>query len=104
MWVESSNPEWAFDYGVTEHSTFPDWIKFWFIPTPKAERLNYVEVGGKQPYEDGYFNGNTKELWPLLKRARNRGFISKKSKRVQVAFDMIVQGYLEEARYNGYEF
>ena len=98
LWCESNKPGWGYDYSLTERSTFPDWIKFWFQYTPKRERFEYF-ISGREPYEDGYFNGNTKELWGLLNRARNTGVISKRSKRVLTAFDYIVSGYLEEIEY-----
>ncbi len=98
VWYESSTPGWSYDYTGTERSTFPDWISFWFRYTPKRERIEYI-ISNREPYEDGYFNGNTKELWGLLNRARNTGVISKRSKRILVAFDYIVSGYLEEFEY-----
>ncbi len=86
------------DYSMTERSTFPDWVKFWYEKTPKRERFEYY-ISGKDPYEDGYFNGNTRDLLIMLNRAKDKGIVSKRSMRVLTAFDNIVSGYLEEREY-----
>lgn len=86
------------DYSLTERSTFPDWVKFWYEKTPKRDRFEYY-ISGREPYEDGYFNGNTRDLLLMLNRAKDKGIVSKRSMRVLVAFDYIVSGYLEEMEY-----
>lgn len=107
-WIKASTPgrrAWVSDlvtgyndYSMTERSTFPDWIKFWYECTPKRERLEYL-ITDREPWEDGYFNGNTRELMIILNRAKDTGVVSKRSKRILVAFDTIVSGYLEEMEY-----
>ncbi len=84
------------DYGSTERSTFPIWSKFFYETTPKNDKIKYCQVDGPKPYEDGFFNGNTKEFLRILNRAEN-GYMSDYI-RIRTAFDIAVQGYLSEIR------
>ncbi|WP_373073861.1 hypothetical protein [Sulfurimonas sp.] len=84
------------DYGMTERSTFPDWSKFFYETTPKNDKIKYCQVNGPRPYEDGYFNGNTKEFLRILRNAE-KGYMSNYC-RIRAAFDQSVHGYLSEIR------
>lgn len=89
------------DYRMTERSTFPSWSKFFYETTPKKDQWVYCQVGGPRPYENGYFNGNTKEFLRILSRAE-KGYMSDYP-RIVAAFDISVQGYLSEIRDWEYE-
>ena len=84
------------DYGSTIRSTFPDWSKFFYEKTPKNKYIDYCIVDGPKPYEDGYFNGNTKELKRILRNSRN-GRLSKYD-RISTAWEIAVLGFLSEIR------
>ena len=83
------------DYSISAKSTFPDWIKFWYVSTPIKKRFKYLDTRFK-PYEDGYFNGNTKEILAILENYKN-GYESK-SPRVRQAFSLALHGYLSEIK------
>lgn len=88
------------DYGMTERSTFPQWSKFFYETTSKNDKVKYLQVDGPRPYEDGYFNGNTKEFLKILSRAE-KGYMSDYP-RIVAAFDIAVQSYLQEI--NAWEY
>ncbi len=88
------------DYSQTERSTFPSWCKFWYVRTPKKERIKYI-IEDREPYEDGYYNGNTRDLLKMLVNSES-GYVSMKP-RTQTAWDLIVQGFLEDVKDWEYE-
>lgn len=75
------------DYSLTTRSTFPDWSKFFYITTPKPYK------GMPNPYKDGYFNGNTKELLKMLYTAKIGQ--APKTDRLRAAFDMAISGFYD---------
>ena len=81
------------NYSLSTESTYPDYLKFFFVKTPKNLRINYLEESSKESWEDGYFNGNRRELLRIFKSALD-GY-APKSKRLQTAFDMILEGYFK---------
>jgi len=83
----------AYDYSATIRSTFPMWSKFFYIKTPKKLKGLIYE-----PYNEGYFNGNTSELIKLLINS-TKGSLSK-SPRLRLAFDLAISGFYDEI----YEF
>lgn len=95
-WCDTDIPGWNYDYRSTERSTFPDWLSFWYKKPPRNNIYKYNH--NYVAYENGYFNGNTRELLSILKRAKTSGMISKKSKRIQIAFDIIIDGYFTEMK------
>lgn len=90
------------DYSMTERSTFPQWSKFFYETTPKNDKIKYLQVDVPKPYEDGYFNGNTKEFLRILSRAE-KGYMSDYP-RIVAAFDIAVHGYLQEVSDWEYEY
>ena len=88
------------DYRMTERSTFPHWVKFWYVNTPKKERINYL-IENREPYEDGYYNGNTRDLLKILSNSEE-GYVSKKM-RTLTAWDNVVQGFLQDIKDWEYE-
>ena len=54
------------DYSSTTRSTFPDWTKFFFVKTPKDERLKYLEINSTAKYLDGYYHGSKSEFRHIL--------------------------------------
>ena len=89
------------DYSMTERSTFPQWSKFFYETTPKNDKIKYLEVGGPRPYEDGYFNGNTKEFLRILRNSED-GILSDYP-RIQTAWTIAVENYLQEIKDWEYE-
>jgi hypothetical protein len=86
------------DYSATQRSTFPYWLSFWFVKTPKSKRVDYLEEG-KEAFLDGYYNGSPRDLRNILDRCKKTGVSSYKSKRVQEAFSIICKGYMAEELY-----
>ena len=82
------------DYSLTERSTFPKWSKFFYETTPKNNKIKYLQVDGPKPYEDGYFNGNTKELLRILRNSEE-GILSDYP-RIRTAWIFAIEGYLSE--------
>ena len=89
------------DYSLTERSTFPQWSKFFYETTPKKEQIKYLEVGSCKPYEDGYFNGNTKEFLRILRNSED-GILSDYP-RINSAWSIAIDNYLSEIRDWEYE-
>jgi hypothetical protein len=77
------------NYSQTQRSTFPHWSKFWYVNTPRKERINYI-LEDRQPYEDGYYNGNTRDLLRVLENSKS-GCVSKRT-RTLTAWDNVIQG------------
>lgn len=75
------------DYSPTTRSTFPDWSKFFYVTTSRSHKT------GSIPYEDGYFNGNTKELLRMLNTAKIGR--APKTDRLRAAFDIAISGFYE---------
>lgn len=48
---------------VYERTTYPDYLRFFFVKTPK----DYI---GDKQYQDGYYNGNRRELLRVLRNLR----------------------------------
>ena len=94
QWYDSHRSGETYDYRSTIRSTFPSWSKFFYETTPKNKFLDYCIVDGPKPYEDGYFNGNTKELKRILINSRD-GILSSYP-RIQAAWDIAVSGYLND--------
>jgi hypothetical protein len=91
-WVHTSDG--GIDYSPTTRSTFPEWSKFFYVKTPIVARNE------PNPYLNGYFNGNTKELTYLLSKAQSG--ILPRSLRLRSAFDIAISGfydYMEEFEY-----
>lgn len=84
------------DYTSTLRSTFPDWSKFFFIKTPRKEQLDYCIVDGPKPFEDGYFNGSSRELKQILDTSKD-GIMSKYP-RIIAAWDIAIEGYFDYIR------
>ena len=81
---------------VTERSTFPLWSKFFYEHTPKRLKAHYKHNISSKAYEDGYYNGNTRELLVLLYTALNG--LAPYSQRQLSAFDLMLKGKFEEIR------
>lgn len=84
------------DYSITERSTFPLWSKFFYEHTPKKLIHHYKYDTSSKSYEDGYYNGNTRELLVLLYTALNG--LAPRSERQSTAFDLMLKGKFEEIR------
>jgi hypothetical protein len=84
------------DYTITERSTFPLWCKFFYTHTPKRLIQHYKHHSCNKSYEDGYYNGNTRELLVLLYTALNG--LAPSSKRQLSAFDLMLKCKFEEIR------
>lgn len=84
------------NYTITERSTFPLWSKFFYEHTPKRLKAHYKHDTSSKAYEDGYYNGNTRELLVLLYTALNG--LAPKSQRQLSAFDLMLKGKFEEIR------
>jgi hypothetical protein len=84
------------NYSTTERSTFPDWSKFFYVKTPKDKYIDYCIVDGPNPYDDDYFNGNTKELKRLLNNSKD-GVLSKYP-RIIKAWEIAIHGFLDDIR------
>lgn len=84
------------DYSLTKRSTYPNWCKFYYVRTPKRERIKYILDDARKPFEDGYFNGATKDLIGIFEMYK-KGYVSK-SKRVQIIFENCIDGYFDELR------
>lgn len=89
-------PDAYIDYSGTIRSTFPLWSKFFYEHTPKRLQARYKHDTSSKAYEDGYYNGNTRELLVLLYTALNG--LAPKSKRQSSAFDLMLKGKFEEIR------
>ena len=83
-------------YSITERSTFPLWSKFFYEHTPKRLKAHYKHDTSSKAYEDGYYNGNTRELLVLLYTALNG--LAPYSQRQLSAFDLMLKGKFEEIR------
>jgi hypothetical protein len=88
------------NYSQTQRSTFPHWSKFWYVNTPRKERINYI-LEDRQPYEDGYYNGNTRDLLRVLENSKS-GCVSKRT-RTLTAWDNVIQGFLADVKDWEYE-
>ena len=84
------------NYSITERSTFPLWSKFFYEHTPKRLKAYYKYDTSSKAYEDGYYNGNTRELLVLLYTALNG--LAPYSQRQLSAFDLMLKGKFEEIR------
>ena len=84
------------NYTITERSTFPLWSKFFYEHTPKRLIAHYKHNISSKAYEDGYYNGNTRELLVLLYTALNGS--APYSQRQLSAFDLMLKGKFEEIR------
>lgn len=84
------------NYSITERSTFPLWSKFFYEHTPKRLKAHYKHDASSKAYEDGYYNGNTRELLVLLYTALNG--LTPYSQRQLSAFDLMLKGKFEEIR------
>lgn len=84
------------NYTITERSTFPLWSKFFYEHTPKRLKAHYKYDTSSKAYEDGYYNGNTRELLVLLYTALNG--LAPYSQRQLSAFDLMLKGKFEEIR------
>jgi hypothetical protein len=84
------------NYTITERSTFPLWSKFFYEHTPKRLIAHYKHDTSSKSYEDGYYNGNTRELLVLLYTALNG--LAPKSERQSLAFNLMLKGKFEEIR------
>jgi hypothetical protein len=74
IWIDKADG--TKDYNVSTETNYPEWIRFYFEKTPKKERNKYEkwgDLGRKEiyPWENGYFNGNRKELLYTLENASN---------------------------------
>jgi hypothetical protein len=96
QWYDSHRSGETYDYRSTIRSTFPSWSKFFYEKPPKNKYIDYCTIDGPKPYEDGYFNGNTKELKRILRNSRN-GKLSK-YERISTAWEIAVLGFLSEIR------
>lgn len=84
-WVHTSDG--SIDYSATTRSTFPEWSKFFFVTTPRSHKTT------PNPYEDGYFNGNAKELLRMLNTAKLGR--APKTERLRAAFDIAISGFYD---------
>lgn len=84
------------NYSGTIRSTFPLWSKFFYEHTPKRLIPHYKYDTSSKAYEDGYYNGNTRELLVLLYTALNG--LAPNSERQLSAFDLMLKGKFEEIR------
>lgn len=91
-WRPSSDINRIYDYEVI-HSTFPQWIKFWYVKTPKKKQSEYAY---KAPYLDGYWNGNTKELLTMFRYLKKGKRF--RSERKALAFEKMVSAYLSDTK------
>ena len=71
----------------------PEWSKFFFVKTPKRERLQYLEIGHHKAFIDGYYHGSKREFIFMLKNSKS-GKLSR-ALRLQTAWDLAVSGYFE---------
>ena len=95
MW-QSDEVTGRCDYSLTTRSTYPTWCKFYYVRTPKKKRMDYIFDDTRKPYQDGYFNGATKDLIGIFKMYK-KGYMSK-SERVQIIFDDCVAGYMDDLK------
>lgn len=65
-----------------DETTYPMYVRFFF------------EKKKGKSYKDGYFNGNRRELLSILNRLK-KGVLPR-SERLRIAFDYIIQGYIED--------
>lgn len=84
------------DYGQTKRSTYPHWCKFYYVQTPKKEKINYILNPNRKPFEDGYFNGATDDLIKIMQRYK-KGYCSR-SKRVQIIFETCLAGFMQDVK------
>ena len=98
MWEKGCNYlcDGGINYTITERSTFPLWSKFFYEHTPKRLKAHYKHDTSSKAYEDGYYNGNTRELLVLLYTALNGS--APYSQRQLSAFDLMLKGKFEEIR------
>lgn len=89
------------DYSQTRRSTYPSWCQFYYVRTPKNKRLDYVLNPERKPFEDGYFNGATKDLIGIMEMYK-KGYCSK-SKRVQTIFETCLDGFMQDVKDWEYE-
>lgn len=89
------------DYSQTERSTFPNWSKFFYEQPPKKDKWKYCQIDGPKAYEDGFYNGNTKEFLRILRNSEN-GKLSNYP-RIRSAWIIAIEGYLSEIKDWEYE-
>jgi len=93
IWVED---DYGYkDYSQTTRSTYPEYMQFYFVKTPKKISYIYCE-DDKAAWLDGYFNGSTRDYTQLFKNSLTGK--TPNSKRMIFVFDLTIYGYFQELK------